>query len=77
MPFHYPGKPSGSVTGIMWQKMVEAVVIPPLAHLLAWILGGSPEDWNTIEEIQTNLIPALIRLPIRIIVSISTSASSR
>ena len=69
-PFHYPSKPSGSVTGSMWQKMVEAVVIPPLAHLLAWILGGSPQDWDTIEEIQTNLIPALIRLPIRIIVNI-------
>ena len=70
MPFHYPGKPSGNVSGDMWQKMVNAVIIPPLAQLLAWILGGSAKDWDTIEEIQANLIPALIRLPIRIIVDL-------
>lgn len=48
---------------------LQAVLIP-LSHLLAWIVGGEPKDWDTLEELRDNLIPALIRLPIRIIVNI-------
>ena len=48
-------------------KLGEKIIMTPLAHLLAWILGGSVQDWDTLEELRDNLIPALIRLPLRIL----------
>ncbi|ANA85339.1 minor tail protein [Gordonia phage Phlop] len=45
-------------------------VLKPLALLLSWVVGGSPSDWDTIEEIRDNLIPALIRLPLKILVGL-------
>lgn len=52
------------------EVMFNAVVMTPLSRLLAWILGGEPEEWDTLEELLDNLIPALMRLPIRILVEI-------
>ncbi|QAX92850.1 minor tail protein [Gordonia phage Mutzi] len=46
---------------------LKSPVLKPLSLLLSWIAGGSPDDWDTFEEIRDNLIPALIRLPLRIL----------
>lgn len=50
-----------------WNKAFEKMLLAPLSYLLAWILGGSPTDWDTLAEVQANLIPALMRLPIKIL----------
>ncbi|QCW22210.1 minor tail protein [Gordonia phage ThankyouJordi] len=73
MPWRYPGpKPKAPPASLaeLWERLLEMVLIAPFAHLLAWILGGSPQDWDTIEEIQDNLVPALIRLPLRVVVQL-------
>lgn len=69
--------PGGKKPGIgsdrleeIFETFLNAIIIAPFAWLLALILGGEPEDWDTLEELRDNLIPALIRLPIRIIVDI-------
>lgn len=54
---------------------LQAVLIP-LSHLLAWIVGGDPEDWDTLEELRDNLIPALIRLPLRILGQLFSTGSA-
>lgn len=46
-------------------KLGEKIIMTPLAHLLAWILGGAVQDWDTLDELRDNFIPALIRLPIK------------
>ena len=46
------------------------VVIWALAVLLGWLTDTDPSEWDTAEEIQANLIPALIRLPLKVIVDI-------
>lgn len=69
----FPGKKPGVGNDILaefWERMRDAVLIAPFAWLLALILGGEPEDWDTLDEIEANLLPALARLPIRIIVEI-------
>lgn len=50
-----------------WNKAFEKMLLAPLSYLLAWILGGSATDWDTLAEVQANLIPALMRLPIKIL----------
>ncbi|QAY17555.1 minor tail protein [Gordonia phage Bradissa] len=47
--------------------VLQALVLTPLSYLLGWILGDDPENWDSIEELRDNLIPALIRLPLRIL----------
>lgn len=66
----FPGKKPGvgnDALSEFWERMRDAVLIAPFAWLLALILGGDPEDWDTLDEIEANLIPALMRLPIRIL----------
>ncbi|OCH81015.1 hypothetical protein [Gordonia sp. UCD-TK1] len=64
-------KPIGS-----WNPIVnlvgigEKVIMTPLSYLLAMILGDEPEDWDTFEELAANIIPALIRLPLRVVVQL-------
>ncbi|MGW0039815.1 hypothetical protein [Gordonia sp. NPDC003376] len=69
MPVRYPGgrKPTSAITGEMWEKMLNATVIPPFAHLLAWLLDDDVQEWDTIAEIRANLIPALLRRPLEIL----------
>ncbi|QXO13122.1 minor tail protein [Gordonia phage Jojo24] len=70
------GLPSGPEKIGQWNPLValgklgEQLIMQPLSHLLAWILGDEPEDWDTFEELAGNLIPALIRLPVRVIVQL-------
>ncbi|WVX89098.1 minor tail protein [Gordonia phage Hibiscus] len=70
------GLPSGPEKIGQWNPLValgklgEQLIMQPLSHLLAWILGDEPEDWDTFEELADNLIPALIRLPVRVIVQL-------
>ena len=65
------GKPIGQWPMLInLGKLGEKIIMTPLAHLLAWILGGSVQDWDELSELRDNLIPALIRLPIRILVDI-------
>lgn len=52
------------------EGLINSIVIKPLSYLLGWIVGEPPENWDTLEEIRDNLIPALIKLPIRVIVDI-------
>lgn len=47
--------------------MLNATVIPPFAHLLAWLLDDEVEEWDTIDEIKSNLIPALLRRPLELL----------
>lgn len=49
------------------RPVLQMLIFTPLSYLLAWIVDGDPEDWDSLEEIQDNLIPALIRLPLRIL----------
>lgn len=49
------------------RPVLQMLIFTPLSYLLAWIVDGDPEDYDTLEEIQDNLIPALIRLPLRIL----------
>lgn len=49
------------------RPVLQALIFTPLSYLLAWIVDGDPDDYDTLEEIQDNLIPALIRLPLRIL----------
>lgn len=65
MPFHYPEKPGVENGGNLVEKLIDAMVIAPLAQILAWILGGDRSDWDTLDEVQRNFIPALIKLPLR------------
>lgn len=69
MPVRYPGgsKPGAGLAAEQWEKILEALVIGPLSHLLAWILGGSASDWDTLAEVQANLIPALLRRPLEVL----------
>lgn len=53
-----------------WNGALEKIILLPLSNLLAWVLGGSPQDWDTLEELRDNLIPALIRLPIKVLVQL-------
>ena len=48
-------------------KLGERLILWPLSYLLAWVLGGTPQNWDTLAELQANLIPALMRLPIKIL----------
>ncbi|AXQ62860.1 minor tail protein [Gordonia phage Angelique] len=57
-------KVSGFFNGL---PVLQALVLTPLSYLLGWILGDDPENWDSIEELRDNLIPALIRLPLRIL----------
>lgn len=73
MPWRYPGKrPSVPPTSLaeLWDRVRDALLIAPFSWLLALILGGDPEDWDTLDEIQANLLPALIRLPLKILVTL-------
>ncbi|QNJ58081.1 minor tail protein [Gordonia phage Bunnybear] len=73
MPWRYPGsKPTVPPTSLaqLWERVRDAVLIAPFSWLLALILGGSPEDWDTLDEIEANLIPALIRLPLKVLVQL-------
>ncbi|QWY79488.1 minor tail protein [Gordonia phage BoyNamedSue] len=73
MPWRYPGKkPNIPPTSLaqLWERVRDAVLIAPFSWLLALILGGEPEDWDTLDEIEANLLPALIRLPVRVIVQL-------
>lgn len=47
-----------------------AIVLRPLALLLGWLTGENPDDFDTIEEIQDNLIPAVIKAPIRVLATL-------
>lgn len=49
---------------------LASMALRALAMLLAWLTDTDPEDWDTLEEIQANLIPAIMRLPLRIIVEL-------
>ncbi|MFN8054359.1 hypothetical protein [Gordonia sp. (in: high G+C Gram-positive bacteria)] len=49
---------------------LAATALRALAMLLAWLTDTDPEDWDALEEIQANLIPAIMRLPLRIIVEL-------
>lgn len=49
---------------------LAATALRALAMLLAWLTDTDPEYWDTAEDIQANLIPALMRLPITILVQI-------
>ena len=51
-------------------NLVEQFVLAPLSHLLAWLTNTDPEDWDTLEEIQENILPAIMRLPIKILVTL-------
>lgn len=57
-------------------KLGEKIIMTPLAHLLAWILGGSVQDWDELSELRDNLIPALIRLPLRILGQLFSTGSA-
>lgn len=73
MPFRYPGpKPKVPPVSLeeLWERLLDAILIAPFAWLLALILGGDAEDWDTLDEIQANLLPALIRLPLKILVQL-------
>ena len=68
-----PGpKPGGDINllELLGGNLFNLMVMRPLSHLLAWVLDGEPEDWDTLEELRDNLIPALIRLPLRILVEL-------
>lgn len=49
---------------------LAATALRALAMLLAWLTDTDPEYWDTTEDIQANLIPALMRLPIKILVTL-------
>ena len=49
---------------------LASMALRALAMLLAWLTDTDPEYWDTPEDIQANLIPALMRLPIKILVSL-------
>lgn len=49
---------------------LASMALRALAMLLAWLTDTDPEYWDTAEDIQANLIPALMRLPITILVQI-------
>nr|DAL34333.1 MAG TPA_asm: hypothetical protein [Caudoviricetes sp.] len=51
-------------------KLGEKIIMTPLAHLIAWVLGDDVEDWDTLEELRDNLIPALLRRPLEILAGI-------
>lgn len=40
-------------------KMRDALIIAPFAWLIALIAGGDESDWDTLDEIKANLVPAL------------------
>ncbi|WGH20060.1 minor tail protein [Gordonia phage Tarzan] len=67
------GLPSGPEKIGQWNPLValgklgEQLIMTPLSHLLAWILDDEPEEWDTFEELAANIIPALIRLPLRVL----------
>lgn len=42
-------------------KAMERMILQPLSYLLSWLAGGSPSDWDTVEEIRNDLLPAIIR----------------
>lgn len=52
------------------QTKISAMALRALAMLLAWLTDTDPEYWDTTEDIQANLIPALMRLPIKILVTL-------
>lgn len=56
--------------GALVSGTVRDIVMTPLSVLLSWIAGGDPEDWDTLEEIRDDLLPALIRLPLKILVQL-------
>ncbi|AOE44304.1 minor tail protein [Gordonia phage Eyre] len=45
----------------IWERIRDAVIIAPFAWLIAFIAGGDESDWDTLDEIQANLLPALVR----------------
>lgn len=49
---------------------LAATALRALAMLLAWLTDTDPEYWDTPEDIQANLIPALMRLPLRVIIEL-------
>lgn len=64
MPFRYPGsKPKVPPASLedLWDKLIDAIIVAPFAWLLALILGGDAEDWDTLDEIRDNLLPAIVR----------------
>lgn len=63
MGIRIPGgkKPEGRVPGIDIDKMMLSMIIAPFSWLLSLLLGGHPKDWDTLEEIANNIIPAIIR----------------
>ena len=52
---------------------VDQVMLSALAVLLGWLTDTDPADYDTVEEIRDNLIPALIRLPVKVIVDLISS----
>ncbi len=64
MPVRIPGpKPriENDPLEEFWERMRDAIIIAPFAWLIALIAGGSASDWDTLDEIQDNLIPALVK----------------
>ncbi|QDH92299.1 hypothetical protein SEA_SQUIDDLY_31 [Gordonia phage Squiddly] len=53
--------------GALVSGTVHDIVMTPLSVLLSWIAGGEPEDWDTLQEIRDDLLPALTRLPLKIL----------
>ncbi|NMO00838.1 hypothetical protein HH308_06375 [Gordonia sp. TBRC 11910] len=47
-----------------------SIVLRPLALLIGMITGENPDDFDTLDEIQQNLVPAIIRAPIKILVDL-------
>ncbi|MGC5249483.1 hypothetical protein ACPXB3_21465, partial [Gordonia sp. DT219] len=58
MPVRYPApKPGYTDSGELQEKMLNAIVVAPLARLIAPKLGLDPADFDTIEEIEA-IIPS-------------------
>lgn len=57
-------------------KLGEKIIMTPLAHLLAWLLGGEVQDWDTLEELKDNLIPAILKRPLEILAGIFNTGHS-
>lgn len=43
------------------RPVLQMLIFTPLSYLLAWIVDGDPEDWDTLEEIREDFLPALVK----------------